>query len=137
MSATENKNETTSQTRRMEAAMTASFFCGESKFAEDNQKMIANEIPNYKIKSVGVKRNIDEVASEPNKTWSRFELGKRTVLPPSAYKKYCESVQRDWKIPVMFTAPDGSKVFKVLEQYDNELRWTCNPDQNLEGEGYF
>ena len=41
----------------------------------------------------------------------------------------------------MFSAPDGSKVFKVLElsRYDNKLRWAKNPQQNLEteGEDYF
>ena len=73
--------------------------------------------------------------------WSRFLNGNRTVLGPSVYKKYCDSVGRDWEIPVMFTAPDGSTVFKVLDvgKYDEKFRWAKNPEQNLavEGEDYY
>ena len=73
--------------------------------------------------------------------WSRFLLGNRTVLGPSVYKKYCDSVGRDWEIPVMFTGPDGDTLFKVLEmgKYDGKLRWAKNPEQDLaeEGEDYF
>jgi hypothetical protein len=73
--------------------------------------------------------------------WSRFILGNRTVLGPSVYKKYCESVDRDWEIPVKFTGPDGNSLFKVLDvtNYDKKLRWAKNPEQNLEteGEDYF
>ena len=56
---------------------------------------------------------------------------------PSVYKKFCESVDRDWEVPVMFTGPDGATVFKVLDvgKYDEKLRWARNPDQNLETEG--
>jgi hypothetical protein len=72
---------------------------------------------------------------------SRFLLGNRTVLGPSVYKKCCESVDRDWEGPVMFTGPDGASVFKVLDvgKYDKKLRWARNPEQNLdvEGEDYF
>ena len=77
--------------------------------------------------------------AEKGTAWSRFELGNRTVLGPSVYKKYCESLDRDWEKPVMFTTPDGSKVFKVLEvfKYTGYIRWARNPEQNLvEGE-YF
>ena len=48
-------------------------------------------------------------------------------------------MERDWEVPVMFTAPDGSKVFKVLDvgKYDEKLRWARNPEQDLaEGEYY-
>ena len=73
--------------------------------------------------------------------WSRFLLGNRTVLGPSVYKKYCDSVGRDWEIPVMFTGPDGETLFKVLEmgKYDGKLRWAKNPEQDLaeEGEDYY
>ena len=73
--------------------------------------------------------------------WSRFLLGNRTVLGPSVYKKYCDSVGRDWEIPVMFTGPDGASVFKVLDvsKHDEKLRWARNPEQDLavEGEDYF
>ena len=73
--------------------------------------------------------------------WSRFLIGNRTVLGPSVYKKYCDSVGRDWEIPVMFTGPDGDTLFKVLEmgKYDGKLRWAKNPEQDLaeEGEDYF
>ena len=72
--------------------------------------------------------------------WSRFIIGNRTVLGPSVYKKYCESVDRDWEIPVMFTGPDGASVFKVLDvgKYDEKLRWARNPrEQNLAEGEYF
>jgi hypothetical protein len=73
--------------------------------------------------------------------WSRFLLGNRTVLGPSVYKKFCDSVDRDWEVPVMFTGSDGGSFFKVLDvgKYDEKLRWAKNPDQNLEteGEDYF
>ena len=74
-------------------------------------------------------------------TCTRFKIGNRTVLGPSVYKKYCESVGRDWEIPVMFTGPDGETLFKVLEmgKYDGKLRWAKNPEQDLaeEGEDYY
>eukprot|EP00966_Prymnesium_polylepis_P064550 1496699-Prymnesium_polylepis.1 len=73
--------------------------------------------------------------------WSRFIIGNRTVLGPSVYKKYCDAVERDWEIPVMFTGPDGAKLFKVLEmtKYEKKLHWAKNPAQNLsvEGEDYY
>ena len=73
--------------------------------------------------------------------WSRFLLGNRTVLGPSIYKKYCDSVERDWEIPVKFTGPDGNTLFKVLDvgKYDEKFRWAKNPEQNLavEGEDYY
>ena len=73
--------------------------------------------------------------------WSRFIIGNRTVLGPSVYKKYCESVDRDWEIPVKFTGPDGNTIFKVLDvgKYDEKFRWAKNPEQNLavEGEDYY
>jgi hypothetical protein len=73
--------------------------------------------------------------------WSRFLNGNRTVLGPSIYKKYCDSVERDWEIPVKFTGPDGDTVFKVLDvgKYDEKFRWAKNPEQNLaeEGEDYY
>ena len=78
--------------------------------------------------------------AEKRTAWSRFLLGNRTVLGPSVYKKYCESVERDWEIPVMFTGPDGASVFKVLDvgKYtDDKLRWARNPEQNLAEGGYF
>ena len=79
--------------------------------------------------------------AEKGTAWSRFLLGNRTVLGPSVYKKYCESVERDYEVPVQFTAPDGSHVFKVLDvgKYDEKFRWAKNPEQNLavEGEDYF
>ena len=73
--------------------------------------------------------------------WSRFLNNNRTVLGPSVYKKYCESVDRDWEIPVKFTGPDGKSLFKVLDvgKYDEKFRWAKNPEQNLavEGEDYY
>ena len=73
--------------------------------------------------------------------WSRFLIGNRTVLGPSIYKKYCDSVERDWEIPVKFTGPDGKSLFKVLDvgKYDEKFRWAKNPEQNLavEGEDYY
>ena len=73
--------------------------------------------------------------------WSRFLVGNRTVLGPSIYKKYCDSVGIDWEIPVKFTGPDGQPIFKVLDvgKYDEKFRWAKNPEQNLavEGEDYF
>ena len=73
--------------------------------------------------------------------WSRFLVGNRTVLGPSIYKKYCDSVGIDWEIPVKFTGPDGQPIFKVLDvgRYDEKFRWAKNPEQNLavEGEDYF
>ena len=79
--------------------------------------------------------------AEKGTAWSRFLVGNRTVLGPSVYKKYCESVDRDYEVPVMFAAPDGSKVSKVLDvgKYDDKLRWARNPEQDLavEGEDYF
>ena len=58
--------------------------------------------------------------AEKGTAWSRFLLGNRTVLGPSVYKKFCESVGRDWEVPVMFTGPDGVSLFKVLDvgKYD-------------------
>ena len=55
----------------------------------------------------------------------------------SIYKKYCDSVERDWEIPVKFTGPDGKSLFKVLDvgKYDEKFRWAKNPEQNLEEEG--
>ena len=69
--------------------------------------------------------------------WSRFLIGNRTVLGPSIYKKYCDSVERDWEIPVKFTGPDGKAIFKVLDvgKYDEKFRWAKNPEQNLAEEG--
>jgi hypothetical protein len=69
--------------------------------------------------------------------WSRFLNGNRTVLGPSIYKKYCDSVERDYEIPVKFTGPDGDTVFKVLDvgKYDEKFRWAKNPEQNLAEEG--
>ena len=73
--------------------------------------------------------------------WSRFLNGNRTVLGPSLYKKFCESVGRDWEIPVKFTGPDGNTIFKVLDvgKYDDKYRWAKNPEQNLaeQGEDYY
>jgi hypothetical protein len=48
-------------------------------------------------------------------------------------------VERDWEFPVMVTAPDGSKVFKVLDvgKYDEKLRWARNPEQDLAEGEYF
>ena len=73
--------------------------------------------------------------------WTRFIVSNRTVLGPTSYKKFCENVEREWEIPVRFTATDGSTVFKVLDvtKYDNKLRWAKNPKQDLakEGEDYF
>ena len=75
--------------------------------------------------------------AEKGTTWNRFELSNRTVLGPSIYKKYCDSVERDWQIPVKFTGPDGDTVFKVLDvgKYDEKFRWAKNPEQNLAEEG--
>ena len=69
--------------------------------------------------------------------WSRFLVGNRTVLGPSIYKKYCDSVGIDWEIPVKFTGPDGQPIFKVLDvgKYDEKFRWAKNPEQNLAEEG--
>jgi hypothetical protein len=66
-------------------------------------------------------------------------VGNRTVLGPSVYKKYCESVGREIGTPVMFTAQDGSTIFKVLDigKYDEKLRWARNPEQELEEGEYF
>ena len=68
-------------------------------------------------------------------------MGNRTVLGPSVYKKYCESADRYWEVPVMFTGPDGASLFKVLDvgKYDDKLRWARNTEQDLavEGEDYF
>eukprot|EP00966_Prymnesium_polylepis_P154673 3571524-Prymnesium_polylepis.1 len=81
--------------------------------------------------------------------WDHFLGCNRMLLVPSVYKKYCDSVGRDWEIPVLFTLPDGSKVFKVLEVKYSSIQtrsknvtptgyiWVRNPEQNLvEGE-YF
>ena len=69
--------------------------------------------------------------------WSRFLVGNRTVMGPSIYKKYCDSVGIDWEIPVKFTGPDGQPIFKVLDvgKYDEKIRWAKNPEQNLAEEG--
>jgi hypothetical protein len=79
--------------------------------------------------------------AEKGTAWSRFLHSNRTVLGPSVYKKYCESVDRDREVPVMFTGPDGKKVFKILDvgMYDEKLRWARYPEQDLamEGEDYF
>ena len=73
--------------------------------------------------------------------WSRFLIANRTVLGPSIYKKYCDSVERDWEVPVKFTGPDGNTLFKILDvgKYDGKYRWSKNPEQNLavEGEDYY
>eukprot|EP00966_Prymnesium_polylepis_P139051 3212808-Prymnesium_polylepis.1 len=45
-------------------------------------------------------------------TWSRFLLGNRMVLGPSVYKKFCDTVEKDWEVPVMFTGSDGQSLFK-------------------------
>ena len=76
-------------------------------------------------KSDGASAGAKGAKAKTGNAWSRFLIGNRTVLGPSVYKKYCESVDRDWEKPVMFTAPDGSKVFKVLDvgKYDDKLRW--------------
>ena len=39
----------------------------------------------------------------------------------------------------MFTAQDGSTIFKVLDigKYDEKLRWARNPEQELEEGEYF
>ena len=75
--------------------------------------------------------------AEKGTAWSRFLHSNRTVLGPSVYKKYCESVDRDWEVPVMFTGPDGASLFKVLDvgKYDEKFRWAKNPEQNLAEEG--
>jgi hypothetical protein len=92
-------------------------------------------------KSDGASASAKGRKAEKGTAWSRFLLGNRTVLGPSVYKKYCESVDRDWEVPVMFTGPDGASLFKVLDvgKYDDKLRWARNPEQDLavEGEDYF
>ena len=52
---------------------------------------------------------------------------------PSVYKKFCESVDRDWEVPVMFTGPDGATVFKVLDvgKYDEKQKELATPEGQL------
>ena len=79
----------------------------------------------------------NKTAKKTGTAWSRFLVGNRTVLGPSIYKKYCDSVGIDWEIPVKFTGPDGQPIFKVLDvgKYDEKFRWAKNPEQNLAEEG--
>ena len=123
-------------------------WCSEADQAKEKFKAYekANKSPAKKQKTDKSKSDktdkSDGAAAKGRKTekgtaWSRFLLGNRTVLGPSVYKKYCESVDRDWEVPVMFTGPDGASLFKVLDvgKYDEKLRWARNPEQNLEVEG--
>ena len=121
--------------------MTGEWQVREERFGALNKKQKTDDKPKSDKTGKSDGDGAKGAKAKTGNAWTRFNIGNRTVLGPSVYKKYCDSVGRDWEIPVMFTGPDGETLFKVLEmgKYDGKLRWAKNPEQDLaeEGEDYY